>query len=722
MGEQVDMDVWHYRPDEGGGLRQALDFLAPYADPQQVWPHEQIAPLDRTKLLPLLLAAARAYGDARYDSLAARIPDREAVAAHRARLLYASPGDVRPDVRPDVQPDVQTMPDSVLQGLRSEHPRLLFTKEDEQRTKALAETDTLLAALIAETKRKADLVLDQPTAEYRLVGPRLLGESREVLAKTLLLQMAYRFTDEADVRQGYRDRMVEELRAAAAFPDWNPGHFLDVAEMTAAFALGYDGLFDALTPDERAFIRRAVIEKGLEPGLEKYRERAWWVERRPNNWNQVCNGGLLLGALALADEEPELATDVLRNAKASIPHGMHVYAPDGAYEEGPSYWNYGTTYNALLIAALQSALGTDWGLLEAEGFDRTGTFRIHTIAPNRLYFNYADADPEAHPSPTLAWLATTFDRPAYADVHRDWVADVLAEQAGQPEEDLFDNHLFPLEVAWYAPPRDAAEEELDPAALFRSTGDVVTMRSGWDDPDALYVGFKGGWNQAPHAHLDVGSFVLDWGGVRWALDLGRDDYNLPEYWDYAEGGTRWTYYRLGSLSHNTLAVDGQLQRADGTAEVTAFAQAPGRTSAVMDLASAYEGQADDVRRGIAMLDGRRVLVQDELTLPSDTSTVRWGMVTEADVRLDGTSVLLSQGGRTLRAEILTPAGARFELVSTDPGDPRQEQNEGARMLATSVGAEGGRDVRIAILLAPIEDGTDAPPTPDVRPLGTWGEE
>ena len=715
MGAKVDMDVWGYRPEEGGGLRQALDYVAPYADPQQAWPHEQITPVDRTRLLPLLLAAARAYGDARYDSLAALISDGEAVAEHRAQLLYAPPADVQPDVQ------AAPPPDSLLRGLRSGHPRLLFTQEDERRTKALAETDTLLATLIDEVIRKANGVLDQPTVEYKLIGPRLLSKSREVLEKTLLLSMAYRFSDEPDVRQRYRDRAVEELRAAAAFPNWNPSHFLDVAEMTAAFALGYDGLFDALTSEERDLIREAMVEKGLEPGLEKYREPAWWVERRPNNWNQVCNGGLTLGALAIADERPELAGTILQHAKASIPHGMHVYAPDGAYEEGPSYWNYGTTYNAVLIAAVQSALGTDWDLLDEEGFDRTGTFRIHTIAPNKLYFNYADASLDAHPSPTLAWLATTFGRPAYADVHRAWVADILAEQGERPEEDRFDNHLFPLEVVWYAPPGDAAEAELDRAALFRSTGDVVTMRSGWDDPEALYVGFKGGWNLAPHAHLDVGSFVLDWGGLRWAMDLGRDDYNLPKYWDYTNGGVRWSYYRLGSLSHNTLAISGQLQRAEGTAKVVTFAQQPERTHAVMDLTTAYEGQADSVRRGIAMLDGRRVLVQDELTLPSDTSTVRWGMVTEADIQIEGTSALLRQGGRTLRAEILTPAGARFELVSTDPGDPRQEQNEGTVMLATSVGPEGSKDVRLAILFTPVEEGTDVPPTPDVRPLSTWAD-
>ena len=358
-------------------------------------------------------------------------------------------------------------------------------------------------------------------------------------------------------------------------------------------------------------------------------------------------------------------------------------------------------------------------MLGEEGFDRTGTFRIHTIAPNKLYFNYADAGVSARPSPTLAWLATIFNRPAYSDFHREWVADVLAEQRRRPDEDLFGNRFFPLEVIWYVPPGDFAEAALARAALFRSTGDVVTMRSAWDDPDALYIGFKGGWNQAPHAHLDVGSFVLDWGGIRWALDLGRDDYNLPGYWDGEEGGTRWSYYRLGSLSHNTLAIDGRLQRADGKAKVTAFAQQPERTHAVMDLATAYSGQAEAAQRGIALLEGRRVLIQDEVVLPSDASTVRWGMVTAADVQIDGTSALLRQEGRTLRAEILAPAGARFELVSTHPGDPQQEQNEGTVMLATSVQPNPNKDVRFAILLTPVEGGTGSLPPPGIEPLSTW---
>ena len=77
------------------------------------------------------------------------------------------------------------------------------------------------------------------------------------------------------------------------------------------------------------------------------------------------------------------------------------------------------------------------------------------------------------------------------------------------------------------------------------------MRSAWDDPNAVSVDFKAGDNKANHSHLDLGSFIVDALGVRWACDLGADDYNMPGYF----GGKRWTYYRLRAEGHNTLVIN-----------------------------------------------------------------------------------------------------------------------------------------------------------------------
>lgn len=596
------------------------------------------------------------------------------------------------------------------------HPRLLFTAADQARIEAQLPDDPLLQALVARLRVEADGVLPEPPVEYKLVGPRLLGQSRLALARVLTLSLAYRLFDE----DRYRDRAVAELRAAAAFPDWNPSHFLDVAEMTTAFALGYDWLYEALSAEERAFIEQAIREHGLRPGLERYENDVWWREQNPNNWNQVCNAGLLLGALATAEQDPALARAITAHARASIPYGMAAYAPEGQYIEGPTYWNYGTTYNALLIAALGSALDTDWDLLDMPGFRETGAFRIHTLSPTRRYFNYADAGLHGSPSPTLMWLGQAVDQPDYVAYHRAWLAERMADLEAGRTSSLPGGRFFPLEIVWYATAPDALDLPRD--ALFESHGDVVTLRSAWDDPDALFVGFKGGKNNASHAHLDIGSFVLEADGVRWAVDLGGDNYNLPDYWNMRDGGTRWTYFRLNNRSHNTLVVDDSLQPPGAQATAVAFTSTPQRAHAVMDLTGAYARVAEQAYRGVALLDRSRVLVQDELVLHDPGSTIRWGMVTEAQVELDGGTALLRQDGKRLRAEILAPAGARFETLSTDPGDPRQRSNEGTRMLATVVAPNAEGKVRLAVLLTPVGERWPASPAPDLQPLGTWANE
>src|SRR5262249_33040917 len=102
-------------------------------------------------------------------------------------------------------------------------------------------------------------------------------------------------------------------------------------------------------------------------------------------------------------------------------------------------------------------------------------------------------------------------------------------------------------------------------AVFRGVN-VACFRSAWNDPNAFYVGFKGGDNKANHSHLDLGTFVLDAFGQRWALDPGPDDYNLPKYF----GSERFNYYRLKTEGHNTLTIGGANQNAKAEAPLLAF--------------------------------------------------------------------------------------------------------------------------------------------------------
>lgn len=87
-----------------------------------------------------------------------------------------------------------------------------------------------------------------------------------MLGRVYSLGLVYQVTGE----EKYAARAWSELEAAAAFTDWNPDHFLDTAEMTHAFAIGYDWLYDYLTEEQRQLLRRAILELGLHPALETY--------------------------------------------------------------------------------------------------------------------------------------------------------------------------------------------------------------------------------------------------------------------------------------------------------------------------------------------------------------------------------------------------------------------------------------------------------------------
>ncbi len=66
------------------------------------------------------------------------------------------------------------------------------------------------------------------------------------------------------------------------------------------------------------------------------------------------------------------------------------------------------------------------------------------------------------------------------------------------------------------------EKAHPPAATFWSgTGKnpIALMRTSWTDSAAIYVATKGGSGNINHAHMDVGSFVMDADGVRWAMGL-----------------------------------------------------------------------------------------------------------------------------------------------------------------------------------------------------------
>ena len=595
----------------------------------------------------------------------------------------------------------------------TEHPRLLVNKEGLALMRKSLARDPLSQAIADAVIRDADLILTQSPIKRELQGRRLLGKSRTCVQRVVTLSMSYHLTND----DKYVRRCNDEMLAAARFRDWNPSHFLDVAEMTFALAVGYDWLFDQLDEASRTEIRHAIVSKGVSLPFET-RHKSW--VRAENNWGQVCHGGLTAGALAIMEHEPGLASRTVHNALHNVTPSMAAYAPKGSYPEGPGYWSYGTSYNVLLIGVLESVMGTDFGLSKAPGFSATGQYLSLTCGPSGQFFNYADGGAGRSPQPVLFWFASRFGRPDWLLGERELLQDRIIRKSSN-------SRFFPFTLLWINKAPETSEIQMPLHWHGEGETPITVHRSSWTDSNAVFFGLKAGSPSANHGQMDTGSFVLDADGVRWALDLGAEGYHGIEsrgmnLWSRAQDSDRWTIFRQQNHGHNTLVIDGQLQRAQGKATVISFSSDPAFPHTVVDLSSVYEGQAGSVQRGMALLPSGEIIIQDKLTGLKPGSRVRWGMITPGKPGpLDSQRLHLRQGNASIALTIHS-LDNNYTWQVIDTAKPRNEwdsPNSGTRMAGFNAMAPASGNLTFAVLVTPGSCRQSVMNTLRLRPLTNW---
>jgi len=559
-----------------------------------------------------------------------------------------------------------------------------------------------VAALHAELVREGDRLLTAPSIAYVKEGRRLLHDTREALRRILLLSHLELLTGD----RKYLDAATAEMLRLAALPDWNPSHFLDTAEAAAGLAIGYDWLHPRLAPETRSAIREALVSKALRPALDPALSEFTWFWKRDNNWNQVCIGGLVLAALAIAEDEPELAREILDRGREGIVHSQPPYAPDGVYPEGPSYWSYGTAYQVLLIEALRTALGTDWALPASPGFLGSSDFMVHSTGPDGRSFNFADGGEGRGISPALFWFARERNAPEL--LHGEWsrMAALAEPKPGKLGRDE-GNRFLPLLFHWAPEPGTVRAGAVPSATDWVGHGDnpVAFHRTGWGS-EAAWLGVKGGRGSVNHAHLDAGSFVFCAQGIRWAIDLGKQDYFSLEskgisLWGKGQDAERWKVFRLNNHSHNTLTVGDRLHRVDADAPILSHSASPDDRHTTIDLTGTLGDEVRRAHRTFRMAPDGVVEIEDAIGGISRGTGVRWALHTRAEVRCAGTVATLAQAGKTLEARILSPEGARFESAPLpEPTDGFNAPNPGVSRLWIDLPSPASGELRIVVRLEP----------------------
>ncbi|MEI7782499.1 MAG: heparinase II/III family protein, partial [Planctomycetota bacterium] len=479
--------------------------------------------------------------------------------------------------------------------------------------------------------------------------------------------MAWRLTGKRE----YFERCVRELDAACRLPDWNPSHFLDVAEMATAVGLGLDWLYADLSQTQRERYGEALRIKAIEPARDQLAKQTHWTKIH-NNWSQVCGTGIATACAAVAADEAALMASPFADCLRIVEASARFYEPDGGYPEGPGYWDYGTEYNVLGLAV---AAGLGRKIVVSECLLDGAAFMAQVRGSTGVFFNFADASPGADSfTAARGWLITrSGDRSLAADLRNS-----LWERRAEFRKRGGNNRFFALHLLWL-PPEPAVAATLPLAAVFRGEQPVAMLRSAWRDDQAVFVGVKGGTPQASHGHMDVGSFVVEALGRCWIHDLGGDDYNLPGYF----GGGRWNYFRLNARSHNVILIGDEMQnpRCEPCRIVAAQVDRP-PYSVRLDLTPAYVFEktrlAAAVTRDVSLDPAtREIRIRDAIAEPA--GRVRWQCMIDVQPALSGNRAVLTSNGRSLEIEI-SPRGAVWQVEPAVPPTAQERRNDGFQLL------------------------------------------
>ncbi len=542
-------------------------------------------------------------------------------------------------------------------NLRKESPRLVLTPAIEKNLKKKIKTDPVIKNMYQAIQLNAQEIQTKPLLERIVVGRRLLGTSREMLYRMNALGMVYVIDEDPAILK----RIDEELQAVCDFQDWNPSHYLDVAEMSMAVALAIDWVGSDLPAATVELAKNALIEKGIKPSYNEAGNVGWI--NGTNNWNQVCNGGMIAASIVIAEKDPELAARTISRALEGMPHALAEYGPDGVYPEGATYWVYGTSFSVLTASMLESAFGTDFGLAAYPAFKESANFKLLSTAPSGWYYNFADCGDQRSENGdfTLAWFAAKTGNEMYFEKER-FLQDPkamgeLARYAGAG-------------LVWLSQFEDKNKNDLPLAWKGDGANPVVFFRSEENDSRQFYFGGKGGRGTVNHGNMDGGSFIFELDGVRWVIDPGNQSYHELEkegfdLWGRCQECERWTLLTKNNFGHSTLTVNDALHQVDGMADFTDF-KAGNQPEATLDMSKTFEGTLNNVTRRYVKENNHTLLIEDKFELTDSTKNITWQLMTTADVEIVKGGAILKQDGKQLKLENLSHPDLTVSIISLDP--------------------------------------------------------
>lgn len=598
------------------------------------------------------------------------------------------------------------------------HPRIGITSQMIDSVNEMRNSDAEYNAKFENYLATVDANLDKEPPSYTFSdGLRTLNAASYFRNIAIPAAFCYQVTKDAK----YARRAIDDLLTVSAFPDYNPGHVIDMGMWLKGMGIVYDWCYDAMTEEERNTAADAIIKKGIEIINKAYYAElsaavctfgdlgasygsASFFPKWKSNFVAYTQGGVTIAALAVAERAPEVCFDTLEKTLRSWEYSNFGFYSGGAWVEGKTYQNVVNGGLADAMSAMVISTGTDYNILEYPGVEENLSVLIN-LNSAAASFTYADdnaRDAWASIISSYNFFSSYYDDAKYGK----WRNYALANKAGEWQD-----------FVYYKP--EYKTERLDGLDKVSYTlgGEFFTVHEDWNDKNALFFAAAGGPTRHYHFHNDGGDFLLCMDGVRWSYDLGQGNYNV---------GTNYTRYGGRTEAHNTLTInpdENYSQAEHSFAEITRYEEGAGGAYAVMDMTSLYAHHgADKVERGFYIGDNYdTVTIRDEMVFNKNANGY-WFMTTEAAAsKLDDETVILSKNGKTLVLQYKCEGDNAVSNISIMdaaplPTSPKLENDATAvnpNLKKVAIYFEGSGEINITVRMAAL------PGDVDLTPISQW---
>ncbi|WP_226667808.1 heparinase II/III family protein [Metabacillus litoralis] len=479
---------------------------------------------------------------------------------------------------------------------------LLFSSKKEQENwfKEIKEK-TVFKTVLLEIKEEAKKLLETPLQEltfyefaiFRETGSRLEYERSYFAKRRRLNTFALMTLIEPD-ESIYLKELHETIWSICNEYTWClPAHLKDRAEMDPKLDESYKKMDNSLfTIDlfaaETAFTLSEILELTehvIDPLIQKrmveevhrrvlvpFQHQSFDWETSTHNWSAVCAGSIGAAALHLIKDE-KILSSILDKVLKAIAYYLNGFNNDGACLEGYGYWQYGFGFYVYFADLLKKKTNDELNLFQIEKVHQIALFQQKCFIYKNQVVNFSDSTEKG----SVFLGLSHYLKNVYHDIE-------------VPEAELRASYDDDHCSRWAPAFRNLLwlDEKLSGNPWCNETYYLNDSQWFISRHDGYVFACKGGHNDEPHNHNDIGHFILQAKGETFFKDLGSGMY-CEDYFNQK----RYTILCNGSQGHSVPIINNQFQTEGHSHKATVIDYSSNQSEDLieMDLKKAYDIQS-----------------------------------------------------------------------------------------------------------------------------------